>query len=121
MPETARLCSPLPSSTHTIYQLLTDSTGPNLVLSGLRNSTSMRHLGTIGYYWSSTAHSSATYAYVLYLNSSGAVSPSLYDYYRYYGFALRCLAAAQLDLLSLHPPPIYLSSFPTPTTLTIPP
>ena len=78
-------------ATHTIYQLLTDSTGPNLVLGGSRNSTSMYSQGTYGYYWSSTAYSSATYAYYLDLNSSGAVNPAGY-YNKYSGFSLRCLA-----------------------------
>jgi len=78
-------------STHTIYQLLTDSTGPNLVLSGNRSSTSMRNQGTYGLYWSSTADSSALYAYNLRLDSSGAVYPAVYTN-KYNGFSLRCLA-----------------------------
>ena len=70
---------------------MTNSAGPEFVLSGLRYSTSMYYQGTYGYYWSSTAYSSATVAYLLSLGSSGAVNPANY-YYEYGGFSLRCLA-----------------------------
>ena len=89
------------SFTHTIYQLLTDSTGPNLVLSGYRGSTSVGGQGTFGFYWSSTAYSSATGAYGLYLNSSGAVEPAR-NYGKYFGFSLRCLALHPHHLPTTH-------------------
>ena len=61
------------------------------MLSGYRYSTSMYNQGTVGLYWSSTAYSSATNAYNLYLLNSGAVYPANYSV-KYYGFPLRCLA-----------------------------
>ena len=79
-------------STHTIYQLLTDSTGPNLVsTSGWRNGASMYNQDTYGFYWSSTAFSPATEAYALYLNNSSTVGPA-FGTRKQYGFSLRCLA-----------------------------
>ena len=58
--------------------------------SGNVDSGSLRGAGILGYYWSSTATSSASYAYTLDFGS-GYVDPS-YDYSRYYGQSVRCLA-----------------------------
>ena len=69
---------------------MTNSAGPEFVLSGYRG-TSMRELGTYGNHWSSTAYSSATLAYGLSLVSNGTVGPAVNNY-RYVGFSLRCLA-----------------------------
>ena len=54
----------------------------------------MYYQGTLGLYWSSTAYSSATNAYYLDLNISGAVNPA-YTGSKYYGFSLRCLATLE--------------------------
>ncbi len=58
--------------------------------SGYVSSGSLRYAGDSGYYWSSTANSSTSNAYLLYF-ASDYVYPSTYDY-RYYGFSVRCLA-----------------------------
>ncbi len=67
----------------------------------LSESTWVRHglgrAGEYGYYWSSTAYSVSNVAsYHLYFSNS-SVSPSyyyaFYDYGRYSGFSLRCLAS----------------------------
>ena len=75
---------------------MTNSAGPEFVLDGYRDSTSMYTQGTSGRYWPSTAYSSATRAYSLYLGNSGAVGPADNNS-KYLGFSLRCLA--------LHPLP----------------
>ena len=59
--------------------------------SGFVLSGSLRDAGNYGYYWSSTAYSSTSYAYYLAFGS-GYVNPSGYSY-RYYGFSVRCLAS----------------------------
>ena len=59
--------------------------------SGNVYSGSLWGAGIVGIYWSSTAHSSTSYAYYLFFNSGG-VNPSYYDY-RYHGFSVRCLAS----------------------------
>ena len=79
-------------STHTIYQLLTDSTGPNLVLSGRRNSTSMYSQGTDGNYWSRTANNN-NLAYYLGFNTSN-VYPGTGNDVKYGGFTVRCVAGS---------------------------
>ena len=56
------------------------------VLSG-----SLRAAGREGDYWSSTAYSNTSFAYVLYFYS-GYVTPS-YNFYRYLGQSVRCLAS----------------------------
>ena len=61
----------------------------------------MRNQGTYGYYWSSTAWTSATRAYSLDLNSSGTVLPASSSN-KYTGFSLRCLAENRLDILIYH-------------------
>ena len=50
-----------------------------------------RFAGALSVWWSSRAYSSTTYAYDLYLQTTGVVSPS-YDSNRYDGFPLRCLS-----------------------------
>ena len=59
--------------------------------SGRVLSGSLRRAGYDGYYWSSTAGSSASYAYYL-LFASGRVTPSR-NSGRYYGQSVRCLAS----------------------------
>ena len=58
------------------------------VYGGAVNSSSLTSAGSNGYYWSSTASSSA-YAY--YLDFATSVLPS-YSYDRYYGYSVRCVA-----------------------------
>ena len=62
----------------------------NFIYAGYWGSGSASIRGYYGYYWSSTAYSSATSAYRLDLNNGGA-SPAKYGS-KYYGFSLRCLA-----------------------------
>lgn len=50
-----------------------------------------RNAGAEGVWWSSYTYSDATYAYDLYLQSTGVVSPS-YHSPRYGGVPLRCLS-----------------------------
>ena len=59
--------------------------------SGYVLSASLRYAGADGYYWSSTAYSSASYAYYLGFYS-GYVNPSS-SYSRYGGLSVRCLAS----------------------------
>ena len=59
--------------------------------SGYVDSGSLWYAGNSGYYWSSTAYSSASDAYYLGFGS-GAVNPSFYNY-RYLGQSVRCLAS----------------------------
>ena len=61
------------------------------VRSGYVYSGSLWNAGRYGYYWSSTAASSTSYAYYLYFYS-GFVTPSI-NSYRYYGQSVRCLAS----------------------------
>ena len=56
--------------------------------SGLYNGTSLSNRGSNGYYWSSSYYS-ATYAYILYFNSS-SVGPAGYDSRRF-GFTARAV------------------------------
>ena len=58
--------------------------------SGNAYSSGIYDVGSRGYYWSSTP-SGSTYAYRLYLYSSGA-NPSDDNYLRYNGYSVRCLA-----------------------------
>ncbi len=51
----------------------------------------LRSAGAEGVWWSSRAYSTATVAYDLYLQASGAVAPSNYST-RYLAFPLRCLS-----------------------------
>ena len=60
------------------------------VRSGYVFSGSLWVAGDYGAYWSSTAYSSTSSAYLLYFNS-GRVDPSI-NGNRYYGFSVRCLA-----------------------------
>ena len=60
------------------------------VHSGVVVSGSLRVAGSVGDYWSSTAYSGASYAYVLYFNSD-YVAPSDFDLW-YNGQPVRCLA-----------------------------
>ena len=59
--------------------------------SGYVNSGSLRLAGSYGYYWSSTADSSTSFAYYLYF-ASGRVDPST-NGLRYVGQSVRCLAS----------------------------
>ena len=59
--------------------------------SGYVLSGSLRYAGNYGNYWSSTASSSASFAYLLYFYS-GYVSPSSHTG-RGRGFSVRCLAS----------------------------
>ena len=63
----------------------------NLLYSGTVNGASIYGRGDGGLYWSSTASNSSG-AYGLSLNSSG-VYPGTGNFYKYYGRAVRCLAA----------------------------
>ena len=60
------------------------------VRSGYVHSGSLRYAGDYGYYWSSTAGSRTSYAYLLYF-PSGLVNPS-FSLNRYVGQSVRCLA-----------------------------
>ena len=60
--------------------------------SGYVYSGSLRSAGSEGAYWSSAAHSSASYAYYLLFNSA-RVDPSGYGLSRYLGLPVRCLAS----------------------------
>ena len=57
---------------------------------GLYYSGSPNNVGTYGTYWSSTAHSDATYAYYLVYGASNTY-PQHYDYKKF-GFTVRCVA-----------------------------
>ncbi len=73
---------------------MTNTAGPHFVLVGYRGGTSPYNQGAYGDYWSSSASTSATYAYSLHLlGTNSTVYPAHYsgDYKRY-GFTLRCLA-----------------------------
>ena len=59
--------------------------------SGYVSSGSLRLAGSYGFYWSSTAYSSTSYAYNLAFDSRN-VAPTGYNY-RYYGRSVRCLAS----------------------------
>ena len=61
------------------------------VRSGYVFSGSLRRAGGYGFYWSSTAYSSTSYAYGLRFGSDD-VYPSV-NYSRYYGLSVRCLAS----------------------------
>ena len=61
---------------------------PGFLLSGGYGTGGAGVLGSVGYYWSRTAHS-AQRGYGLYMNTTG-VSPS-YNDNKYLGFAVRCL------------------------------
>lgn len=62
---------------------------PNFTLSGTVSNGSESGQGSRGFFWSSTV-GNANYAYRLFLDSSN-VNPA-YDYYKYYGFSVRCVA-----------------------------
>ena len=70
---------------------MTDPSGPQFVISGYRSGTSPYDQGTYGFYWSSSAYTSATSAYSLHLNGTNStVNPANSGYERA-GFPLRCL------------------------------
>ena len=54
------------------------------------------HAGAGGAWWSSRAYSNGTYAYVLYIQLTGAIDPLL-NSERYIAFPLRCLSTV-LDM-----------------------
>ncbi len=68
-----------------------DSAGPHFVLSGYSLDTSPGAQGTDGYYWSSSAYTSATYAYSLRLNGTNSTVYPAYNGNKRSGFSLRCL------------------------------
>ncbi len=71
---------------------MTNTTGPHFVLGGYRGGTSPGYQGTYGYYWSSSAWTSATEAYrLLLLGPNSTVRPADSGY-KHDGFTLRCLA-----------------------------
>ena len=97
---TASICPkgwrlPTNSEFQTLYNNYSSSSAmqgtPAFVLSGYRNGSSTYNQGSYGFYWSSTAYSSAS-AYSLYLYSS-SVSPQDYNN-KYYGFTVRCVASS---------------------------
>ena len=97
---TASICPkgwrlPTNSEFQTLYNNYSSSSAmqgtPAFVLSGCRRGSSTSGQGSYGYYWSSTAKSSA-YAYYLYLDSS-SVNPQN-SYYLYRGFTVRCVASS---------------------------
>lgn len=67
---------------------MTDTNGPELALSGYFSSSSQSTAGSYGYWWSSTAYSSAN-AYFLYLDASRVYPSSSIS--RYYGYSVRCV------------------------------
>ena len=60
----------------------------NFLYSGYFDGSSANNRGSHGYYWSSTARGGYN-SYRLFLNSSN-VYPGTLNYYKYYGFAIRC-------------------------------
>ena len=64
----------------------------NLVYSGYWLSSSAYYRGSRGNYWSATANSS-DYAYNLYVNST-YVYPGTYNYGKYRGYSVRCVAGS---------------------------
>ena len=69
-----------------------DSAGPHFILSGYRDGISLYLQSTYGFYWSSSAHTSATNAYNLRLGGTpSSVTPANFSSERG-GFSLRCLA-----------------------------
>ena len=82
-----------------------DSAGPHFILDGARNGTRPEYQGTYGYSWSSSADTSATDAYVLYLyGTTSTVYPAL-NVYKYKGRTLRCLAKKGITTLKSPMPP----------------
>jgi len=71
---------------------MTDTAGPQFVLSGNRNDTSPGYQGTDGGYWSSAAYTSAILAYSLNLSGTNSAVYPVLRYGKYLGFTLRCLA-----------------------------
>ena len=61
--------------------------------SGYVLSGSLWYAGYYGYYWSSTAYSNTSNAYVLYFGSSGVYPSGGTNRIRYYGRSVRCLAS----------------------------
>ena len=67
-----------------------ESSPLNFARSGLYGGGSLLYNGTDGYYWSSTAYSSSTYAYYFYYRTSYTYPQ--HNSYKYYGFNVRCVA-----------------------------
>ena len=70
---------------------MTDTAGPQFVISGRRGGTSPIYQGTLGLYWSSSASTSATRAYSLYLYDLGSAVNPADNLDERYGYSLRCL------------------------------
>ncbi len=81
---------------------MTNTTGPQFVLGGRRDGTSLSYQGTRGHYWSSSAWTSATSARNLLLNGTDStVLPANYSN-KYRGFSLRCLGNTTGEFQSLY-------------------
>ena len=72
--------------------MVTNASGPKFVLSGYRNGGSTYYQGTSGSYWSRTANDNNN-AYRLYLYSSNSTVNPASNSNKYFGFAVRCIAA----------------------------
>ena len=75
---------------------MTDTAGPQFILSGGRGGTSPFDQGTLGRYWSSLAYADATFAYSLGLRGTNSTVYPANNSYKLYGFSLRCLAQNQI-------------------------
>ena len=73
------------------YTSMTNSAGPEFVMSGRRIDTNMDEQTTYGYSWSNAAYTTDASAYDLVLNSAGAVHPAGQSG-KHSGRPLRCLA-----------------------------
>ena len=78
---------------------MTNTAGPHFILSGNRSGASPYYQGTRGRYWSSSAYTSATYAYGLYLNGTNSTVDPANNSYKRAGFSLRCLAKKGITTL----------------------
>ena len=75
------------------WTAMTDPSGPQFVLGGRTEpGSSPLYQGTLGFYWSSSAHTNATFAYILYLIGTNSTVVPARDDYKLFGFSLRCLA-----------------------------
>ncbi len=83
---------------------MTNTAGPQFVLGGVRG-TSPSGQGTYGYYWSSSAWTSATRAYRLLLNGANSTVRPADSGYKSNGIALRCLGKKGIITLKILPSP----------------
>ncbi|MBR0431240.1 InlB B-repeat-containing protein, partial [Candidatus Saccharibacteria bacterium] len=68
----------------------------NFLYSGFAYGSSVASRGSGGFYWSSTAVTS-NYSYRLFLSST-SVYPGTYNYDKYYGVSIRCLASTEYTI-----------------------